>query len=368
MGMVALLLRSPRTAAAVARHRMHGRTWPIVQTAAAAVVAWYLAVLLLGGDRPLFAPIAAVIALGATHNQNGQRAFELVGGVILGLAVGDLLVHAIGTGPWQAGVMVVLAMGAAVALGGRELLVSEAAVSAILIATIPSTGGQRVLEGMLGGGVALITSVLLFPPDPALQVARALNGVFATLGRALGDVARALEHGDADAAERALRDARAVDDELLAVQRELTELRETTRYAPRGRRSRGQVSRFERSLPQLDFAVRDTRGLARNAARFLRAGATAPPELTESVRALADAVWELAGAFEEAEREAEVRRVALGAAGRVTALGERTPDLRMAEVVVQVRSLAIDLVRAAEVAARESEPPSERPTDELLTA
>ena len=47
------------------RRRLRGRMWPILQTAAAAVAAWYLAQALLGRDQPLFAPIAAVIALGA---------------------------------------------------------------------------------------------------------------------------------------------------------------------------------------------------------------------------------------------------------------------------------------------------------------
>src|SRR5215210_5311893 len=134
--------------------------WPVLQTATAAVGAWYLALALLGGDQPLFAPIAAVIALGATVGQRGQRAFELVGGVILGILVADLIVGAIGTGPWQAGVMIVLAMGTAVAMGGSELLVAESAVSAMLIATLPGAASgippERFLEALVGGGVALV--------------------------------------------------------------------------------------------------------------------------------------------------------------------------------------------------------------------
>ena len=364
--MAPLLIRSPRAAALVARRRLQGRMWPILQTAAAAVAAWYLAVLLLDGELPLFAPIAAVIALGATHGARGQRAFELVGGVILGIAVADLIVHVIGTGPWQAGVMVVLAMGAAVALGGRELLVSEAAVSAILIATLDPGGGlspDRFLEALIGGGVALVAAVLLFPPDPALQVGRALNTVFAELGRTLGDVARALEAEDARAAERALTSARGLDEHINRARQELFDVRETTRFAPPRRRARGQVGRFERSLPQVDFAVRDTRVLARNALRHLRGGHPVPPELPRAVAALADTVWELAASYDDDRREAAVRRVALGAAGGVAELH----DLRLAEIVSQVRSVAVDLVRAADLAGGAGEPSPERPTEELLS-
>ncbi|MEA2310688.1 MAG: hypothetical protein QOE28_656, partial [Solirubrobacteraceae bacterium] len=262
-------------AAGIAGRRLRERLWPIVQTAAAAVAAWYLAEVLLGVHQPLFAPIAAVVALGATHGQNGRRAFELVGGVVIGVSVADVIVHMIGLGPWQAGVMVVLAMGAAVLLGGGELLVSEAGVSAILIVTLNPTGGlspNRFLEALIGGGVALLVSVLLFPPDPALRVARALNVVFGELGRVLGELARALEAGDAGAAERAQVSARAIDDHVTRVRTELAELRDTARFAPPRRRSREPLARYERGLPQVAYAVGDTRVLARLSLRHLRAG------------------------------------------------------------------------------------------------
>jgi uncharacterized membrane protein YgaE (UPF0421/DUF939 family) len=341
--------------------------WPILQTASAAVAAWYLALALLGGDRPLFAPIAAVIALGATVGQRGQRAFELVGGVILGIAVADLIVAAIGTGPWQAGIMVVLAMGAAVALGGRELLVAEAAVSAILIATLPAGGGfppERFLEAIIGGGVALVASVLLFPPDPALLVGRALNRLFADLGRALGDTAQALEHGDTEAAERAQERGQTLSLHLIDVRQELLDVGEAARFAPPRRRARGQLARIEQSLGAVDYATRDVTVLARNALRFLRAGAIAPEPLHEAVAALADATWELAAAYDDERRVEQVRQLALGAATKASGLAEDARDLRLAEVVAPVRSVAVDLVRAAERVSGVEDAPR---TDELLT-
>jgi uncharacterized membrane protein YgaE (UPF0421/DUF939 family) len=351
----------------LARRRLRGRMWPILQTAAAAVAAWYLALALLGGDRPLFAPIAAVIALGATVGQRGQRAVELVGGVILGILVADLIVAAIGTGPWQAGVMVVLAMGSAVALGGRELLVAEAAVSAILIATLPGAGGfppERFLEALIGGGVALLASVMLFPPDPALLVGRALNRLFADLGRTLGDTAAALEHGDLEVAERAQEGAQALAAHLVEVRREQLDLRETVRFALPRRGARSQLERIERSLGAVDYATRDAAVLARNALRFLRAGAIAPEPLHEAVHALADAVWELAASYDDERRVERVRELALGAATQASGLAEDARDLRLAEVVTPVRSVAVDLVRAAESVSGVEEAPR---TDELLT-
>ena len=352
----------------LARRRLRGRMWPILQTAASAVAAWYLALAVLGGDQPLFAPIAAVIALGATVGQRGQRAFELVGGVMLGILVADLIVAAIGTGPWQAGVMVVLAMGTAVALGGRELLVAEAAVSAILIATLPGAGAgfppERFLEAIVGGGVALVASVLLFPPDPALLVGRARNRLFADLGRALGDTARALEHGDTEAAERAQETAQTLSLHLIDVRQELLDVGEAIRFAPPRRRARGQLARIEQSLGAVDYATRDVTVLTRNTLRFLRAGAIAPEPLHEAVAALTAATWELAAAYDDERRVEQVRQLALGAATTASGLAEDARDLRLAEIVAPVRSVAVDLVRAAERVSGVEDAPR---TDELLT-
>src|SRR3712207_328184 len=116
-----------------------------MQTAVAAVVAWSLARQLDIEEQPVFASIAAVISLGATFGERRTKAFQLICGVITGIVVADLLVRLIGTGPVQIGVLVVLAMATAVALGGGELLVVEAAVSAMLLASLePAAAGTRL--------------------------------------------------------------------------------------------------------------------------------------------------------------------------------------------------------------------------------
>ena len=84
--------------------------WPILQTASAAVAAWYLALALLPPHSRCSRRSRPWCRSAPTSGQRGRRVLELVGGVILGILVSDLIVGAIGTGPWQAGVMIVLAM------------------------------------------------------------------------------------------------------------------------------------------------------------------------------------------------------------------------------------------------------------------
>src|SRR4051794_35410323 len=77
------------------------RVWysllPIAQCSIAAGVAWYIAFDLVGHTRPFFAPIAAVLSVGLSLGQRWRRAVEMVGGVTVGIGVGDLIISVIGT-------------------------------------------------------------------------------------------------------------------------------------------------------------------------------------------------------------------------------------------------------------------------------
>ena len=343
------------------------------------MLAWYVALLLLPDQRPAFASIAAVIAVGATYGQRGARAAELIGGVVVGLSVADVIVRAIGSGPLQMGLMVVLAMSTAVVLGGGALLVTEAAVSALLLlaamdpATVtvgPGLSPIRFAEALIGGGVALGVTSLFFPPDPALIVGRAVQSVFAELGRSLERIAGALarrrrgRRAARAAGARATSSTRidALDDAFAAG-------RETARLAPPRRRARAQIDRYGRTLAQVDFAVRNTRVLARDVAALHprrragaaragrgrprasapRSGSSPPPTTTRGAPARSRA------------SPARPPRARPGVA-------ERPARPALVEIAGQVRSTAVDLVRAAELVADGAPAPEELPTEELLLA
>jgi uncharacterized membrane protein YgaE (UPF0421/DUF939 family) len=356
---------APRRASA----RLRMRLWPILQTAAAAVAAWYLAKLLVGSERPVFASIAAVISLGATHGGRDERAVELIGGVVVGITVADLLIRVIGTGPVQVGVLVVLAMSAAVLMGGGPVLVTEAAVSGILLASLdPAPTGlsaDRLLEALLGGGVALAVSSLVFPLDPRLHVARAAQAVFGRLGRVLEELAEALEAGDRERAEAALQAARDLDEPVRDLEEALRTGRETARSSPLRRPVRVELDRYARGARQIDYAVRNTRVLARHVLRYLRSRGETRGELSEAVRELALAVWALAEELDDPTRSTGLRIHVSRASALVLAVHDSARgDLALAEIVVQVRSTAIDLLRASEAAERQA--PGDVSTEELM--
>jgi uncharacterized membrane protein YgaE (UPF0421/DUF939 family) len=242
--------------------RLRGLRWPILETAGAAVVAWYLAKLLLSGEESAFAPIAAIICLGATFGQQRERALQLTGGVVVGVLIADLLILAIGTGPPQVGLMVVLAMSAAALLGGATLLIVEAGVSAVIIGSAAPTGDfilQRPVEALIGGGVAFVVHLLVFPPNPRLLVGRAANEVFSGLGSGLEQLAAALRTSERERAEQALATMRGIDAGVRALGDALQAGRETARSAPLRWADRAALERQDEISRHLDYACA-TRG------------------------------------------------------------------------------------------------------------
>lgn len=139
---------------------------PIVQAAVAAGLSWLVAGHIAGHRAPFFAPVAAVVCLGMTLGHRLRRAIELIVGVGVGIGIGDVLISAIGTGPWQIALVVALAMSVAVLLDGGAVITSQAAVSAILVATLYLPGDtsavSRLVDALIGGATGLLV-VGVFP-------------------------------------------------------------------------------------------------------------------------------------------------------------------------------------------------------------
>jgi uncharacterized membrane protein YgaE (UPF0421/DUF939 family) len=350
--------------------RLRVQLWPIVETAGAAVIAWYLAQLLLSDRETGFAPIAAVICLGATLGQQRERALELMGGVVVGVLIADLLVRLLGTGPPQVGLMVVLAMSAAALVGGGPLLMTESGVSAIIIGSAaPATLGlfpTRPIEALIGGGVAFAVHSLVLPPQPLVHVSRAAHAVFGGLGHTLEELAAALATGDSERARQALQAARDLDDDVRALKEALALGRDTARAAPLRWADRAALDRQEEIGRHVDFAVRDTQVLARDTVRYVRANGSPVPDVADAVAGLGRAVWALAAAFDDPETREQPRRLALRAAGRASEAMARHADLALIEIAGQVRSTAADLVRAAQAGTSEEDALAEASTEEML--
>jgi uncharacterized membrane protein YgaE (UPF0421/DUF939 family) len=265
--------------------RVRGELWGILQTTVAAGAAWALASLL--HPKPFFAPAAAVIAMGVSRGGRTVRAIELTVGVAVGIAVADVIVRALGASTLVLMLVVGLSMVAALLVGVGQILVNQAAISGILVvATLQpgaSPSASRFVDALIGGAVALLVGQVLFPRDPVRAMAKAARPVVSDLAVALRALAEALRDGDEERARRALEIARNTDDDLASFFDAVAMARETfTLRGPRGR-TRERVPLYAEAAQQMDYAVRNTRVLARRALSAIRRHGPAPAELADAV-------------------------------------------------------------------------------------
>lgn len=330
--------------------RLRENLLPVVQTAGAAALAWLVASSVLGHANPVFAPIAAIVSLGATRGQRSQRAIELILGVALGITAGDLLTSVIGVGVWQLAVIVALAMAAAVSFGAGLLLLSEAGVSATLVVTVqPTTHGfppTRLLDVLVGGIVALVFSQLLFPVHPVKLVRTAAEAMVRELADTLRAVAQVIRERDTDGAQAALDRARRISLAWARFEQALDSGGEAARFAPVRRRHRGPLGVYRNIGHPLDLIVSDVGVLARGTVRALRFGDPIPPQLPAALGNLAQATDALAARIGTVEDDPEVSSPALQAVAAATELKAAGDNTSLSMLVAYTQLTAADLLRA----------------------
>jgi uncharacterized membrane protein YgaE (UPF0421/DUF939 family) len=331
--------------------RVHANAGWVAQAAVATAAAWVLAHVIFGHERPIFAPVAALIGVSASLGQRRRSAIEMVIGVALGIGIADALVGLIGTGPAQIAAVVCGAMVVAIAFGGSTVLVGEAAASALLVVTIqlPGTGlsGVRFLDSLVGGIVAIAVTSLL-PRNPVEAVRRAAAPLLAEIAGTLEDVARALERRDRELAERAW--ARSHGLRLGELESAVAAGREMLRLAPFRGGTREQFARYDQAATQIRTALTSVEALSRGA-----------------VRALAETVRTLDQYLEDPAGRPVVREPALRAAAQATLVFEQTANLSVSVIVAQVRSTAVDLIRGWGLAREEAERLVREAADRLAT-
>jgi uncharacterized membrane protein YgaE (UPF0421/DUF939 family) len=213
-------------------------------------------------------------------------------GVTVGVAVGDLIIAAIGSGTWQITVVVAIAMVVAVMLDRGPLVPIQAATSAVLVATLLPPGGvdgiHRVIDALIGGVVAIVV-VAVVPTHPVLRARRDAAGVLTTVSDVLLDVAEGLRRMDRDLLLGALEEARGTQPEIDAMRSDISGGREISVISPLYWNSRSRLERITAVADPIDNAVRNVRVLARRAASAVDKNELIKPDIVELVDRLAQA-------------------------------------------------------------------------------
>ena len=278
-----------------ALRRVAANAWPLLQSTAAATAAWWLARWLDNQPDPFFAPIAAVVALNASRGQRGANALRLLAGVVVGIVAGELAISALGGGYGTLALAIFTAMAAAFALGGARVTIAQAASGAILTVAVADgqAGPDRLVDAMIGAGVALVFTQVLFSPEPVALLRRAEAAALAEMAGGLELTARALEGGDDELDQRAMSSLWDLRDRLADLRRTRHASNRVVRHSLLWRARMAPVVHESENAGHLDLLGGSCLLLTRTAL------AMSPPEgrgLAPTIRGLAVAIGDLAPA------------------------------------------------------------------------
>ncbi len=356
--------------------RVRTAFWPIVQAALAAGVAYGIATVVLGHTQPFFAAIAAWVCLGFSFDRELRKVAEVAAGVALGVALGDVMVHLIGSGWWQ--IALVMGVSALIArfVDRGPLVTIQAGVQAGVVVGLPAsvaTNGAfgRWTDALVGGGVALLVA-LITPGDPRRRIRDLAQSATRELALTLESVALGLRDGDADELAAALVRGRAAEKSLEEWHDVATKSDEIARVSV-NRVLRAEITRLTGQAVLVDRAMRSVRVLARRAPATLRSlgelgdegshrvtaaplsgGLPPPPEVDPSADPVADLVVRLAhgvrllaAALGSGTGMAQARDALLDVARDVDPRTVGEGYWQVQSLVLLLRSPVVDLLEAA---------------------
>lgn len=316
--------------------------------------AFFISTHLLGHSQAFFAPIAAVIVIVAGAGARGRTLLELVLGVALGVLVGEMLILLIGRGTWQIALVVVLTVIVSTLVGIKGLALTQAANSSVLlVAVVPAVNAgnpavTRFIDALVGGCAGL-AMILLVPRNPVRDIDVEIQVLLRRLSGVLAGCAEAMRCGDAALAERSLEEARALQPAVQTLQSTAANVTEIARMSPMRWKQRDHLGLYTEAIRDVDNAIRDARVLARRTSAMLRHQEAAPPDMHLAVDALARAIRTYADDLSERDNFEETRRELIEAARIAVASLPASMTMNSAAIVVQIRSLAADLLFASGV-------------------
>jgi uncharacterized membrane protein YgaE (UPF0421/DUF939 family) len=333
--------------------RRAGTSLPaILQITVAAIGAYVFAREVLGHDVPLLAVTVSLSSLGFVRDARPARVLETAIGMTLGIAVAEVIVVTFGQGIVQLAAVLAVTLVVARALSPAGAFAIAAAIQSTLVVLLPAPDGGpfvRVVDGVIGGAVALLATALI-PRDPrrtAVREARAVFDEFLAVTAALVTAAR---FGDRAEADMALARARGTQPLLDAWKTSLESARAIVRVSPLVRRHRGELERQATMLAGMDLAMRNLRVITRRIDYVSRDG-RGRPGIADVLARVVTAVTLLSASLEDISQLPIARR-SLEELARHTGPEEvvgASESVSEQSLAIAVRPLIVDLLVATGV-------------------
>ena len=145
-----------------------------------AMLAWELSHYLLGHPRPVFAAVTALVCLAPGLPSHLKQTWGLVLGCAIGIIVGELAWLLPDTIPLlRLSLASLVALSLAAMLGQPPVVPIQAGVSVVLVLSMgPSAAGEtRLVDVLVGAGVGLMFSQVIFTANPLRAVSRSASAL-----------------------------------------------------------------------------------------------------------------------------------------------------------------------------------------------
>ncbi|WP_323959985.1 FUSC family protein [Arthrobacter sp. JZ12] len=330
---------------------------PSVQITVGAVGAYAFAEQVLGHEGPLFAATSSLIALGFSRDPRLRRVLEVGIGCTLGIAVGDLLLALLGTGLWQATVVLFVSVMLARFLDSGNIFTTQFALQSLLVVLLPAPEGgpfTRSVDAVVGGAFALLVTMAM-PRDPRREPKGDVRKLLGELSGVLRENALALTASDSTQAWHALIRARNCQPLMDSLNNSMRAAAEVARLSPAYRRHRSELGELRGAAQYVDLAIRNGRVFSRRLTSVINHAALtdeAVESLAHVLEDTADAVDVLALALSApttSERDQYLRRAREDLAAVATVLhpaGLNVTRLEGESLVILYRPLVVDLLEA----------------------
>ncbi|SCG38449.1 hypothetical protein GA0070613_0528 [Micromonospora inositola] len=328
------------------------RTYLIVaaQAGLAAELSWFITRDVLHNAEPLFAPAVAVGTIAGAIGNRIRRTLEVIAGVIVGAVVAHLITRTIGAGPALTGVVVAVAISAAVAVRGTGAVTAQAGGTALLLGSVaqgPDLVVSKTESAVVGGVVAIAVAYLILPLNPMRVAHRTVRPTVDAFARELTASADALTHRDLQQAEDALQRFSAAWEQRQKTSELVEAAQQVVVLSPWRRRRLGMLRRYQHAAEHLEDAYSSACEMLQWATATIRAGEPVPAGLPASIEHLGQALRLLYRDFLAGGEPDPPRARAQQAIKDVNEACAEGVEFSGTVVATRVRAVASDLLQAS---------------------
>ncbi len=322
---------------------------PILQIVLGASSGYAIAHFGLGHAIPLLAVTVTITALGFSRDARPRRVLQTAVGMVLGIALSEIMLQVLGPGIWQIAVVLSIALLGARFISGSATFALTVGLQAVLVQMLPAPEGGvfvRSIDGLIGGLTALAVTALI-PRDPRGLARTDAGRLFDVFLDSLDALKLALRDVNLEVADDTLRQVRRTQPLVDNWRMSLDSAISIARISPFLRKYRDELIGQVRLMRGMDLATRNLRVVVRRV-DFLIRDNRPRPYLADLMEQIADATRVLARGIAEPELLGDAQEMLVAVIQQLDPKRHGIADqVREASVLLLLRPLLVDLLCAS---------------------